>query len=529
MIALDTLRLARRIDCLLAPWHDKPVPGVTIGVVQDGKLAIHRSAGLASLEFGVPIGPQTVFRIASVSKQFTSAAILMLAGEGRLALDDKASAYLPGLPDMGVTIRHLLHNTSGIRDMLEIMRMGGADLGTPVKPDDLLACIKRQRGLNFEPNTAYLYSNSNFLLLGRIAEQVSGETLGRFLHHRIFDPLGMTRTRLTERVSEPVADLATGYIPDADGRYSRAAHGFPLHGEGGLVSGVEDLALWSRYLDTDGEALAEELAERHFFDNGEENFYARGQTRRTRRTLPTVSHGGLWPGYRTEFLRVPDLGMTVIAITNNAGADPNHLGLQVLDILLDCRPGTPPVPPHPAQDTAQRIAGRWVSPNHDATLDASVEAGRLVLRSNGLPIKPTALEDGWVGTVHGSVALMLRWHADDRLELEGSAGRRSFWCRAAPAPLPDGLAGTYESPEIAARWTLAEGPDGWTVHVSGPVVAAAGPWTLLPIEGELMRVVVAGGLYDAWLDVKAVVGEGRVSGLLVNGGRVKRVHFSRVP
>src|SRR5579863_2394595 len=163
MSDLKPLLLDRRVERLLAPWRQSIGPGVTIGVVIGDDLAIHQSAGMASLELGVPIGSETTFRIASVSKQFTCAAILLLAAEGRLSVDDEVRSHLPALPDLGhrITLDHLMHNTSGIRDMLEIMRLGGVDLGQPCEPRDLLDGVCRQRGLNFTPGSRYLYSNSN--------------------------------------------------------------------------------------------------------------------------------------------------------------------------------------------------------------------------------------------------------------------------------------------------------------------------------------------------------------------------------
>src|SRR6516164_2998000 len=126
---LDELLVRRRVERLLAPWQNKGGPGVTLGVVLGRELAVHESAGMASLELGAPIGPQTTFRIASVSKQFTCAAILRLAAEGRLAIEDDIRSHISALPDLGhrVTLAHLMHNTAGIRDMLEIMRLGGVD------------------------------------------------------------------------------------------------------------------------------------------------------------------------------------------------------------------------------------------------------------------------------------------------------------------------------------------------------------------------------------------------------------------
>ena len=222
------LALRRQARRLLAPWDRAGSPGATLGLVRDGALVLQESAGAASLELGVPIGPETCFRIASVSKQFTCAAILLLAEEGRLAVEDDIRHWLPELPDFGarISIDHLMRNCSGIRDMLELMRLGGTDLSHPTQPEHLMAAIRRQRGLNFAPGTRFLYSNSGFMLLGRIVEAAAGEALGTFLERRILAPLGMTRTRHTPDVTEVVPGLATGYFPQGEG-FIRAQHGFP--------------------------------------------------------------------------------------------------------------------------------------------------------------------------------------------------------------------------------------------------------------------------------------------------------------
>lgn len=189
MTDLATRALENRIDSLIAPWNG-PGPGITVGVVRGGDLIAHRHAGLASIEHGVPIDDRTRFRIASVSKQFTCAAILLLAERGLLDLAAPAGSLLPNLPDAyaAITVAQLMHNTSGIRDMLEIQRHGGGDLGTPIVASDLLEGILRQRTLNFEPGSRYLYSNSNFFLLGLIVETVTGDALEDVLAREIFAP-----------------------------------------------------------------------------------------------------------------------------------------------------------------------------------------------------------------------------------------------------------------------------------------------------------------------------------------------------
>jgi D-aminopeptidase len=153
----EQLRLQRRVDRLLSPWQRRNGPGVSIGLVRNDALVLHRCAGMANIELGVPIGPATTFRIASVSKQFTCAAILLLAAEGKLRVQDDVRDHIAAFPDLGqrITLAHLMHNTSGIRDMFEIMRLGGVDLAQPCRAEDLLDAVCRQRGLNFTPGTRF--------------------------------------------------------------------------------------------------------------------------------------------------------------------------------------------------------------------------------------------------------------------------------------------------------------------------------------------------------------------------------------
>nr|WP_283949585.1 serine hydrolase domain-containing protein [Limobrevibacterium gyesilva] len=529
--------LDRRVARLLAPWDRTDLPGMTVGVVRDGELVVHRQAGMASLELGVKLGPDSAFRIASVSKQFTCAAILMLAAEGRLGVADDVHAHLPELPDFGarITIAHLMHNTSGLRDMLEIMRLGGVDLSVPCSRADLLAGICRQRGLNFAPGSRYMYSNSNFLLLGLIVERLTGETLPDFLDTRIFAPLGMLRTRMVESTTDVVPHLATGYLPrNGDGGgWMRAAHGFPLGGEGGLVSSVEDLALWVRNMSTGrvgGAALVQALETQAPFTNGRSNNYARGLQVRSYRGVRAVDHGGLWPGYKTEFLRVPETGFAVICISNNGASDPYHLAHAVLDAAIEARPGVHPVRALPPAEALAGLPGRYLDPASGATLDMTLNGGTPMGCANGVPfqLRPTA--DGRLAASRSAEDFTAALSADgDTLEVEADAGFTSSYRRVAPgAALPAGLEGAYESPDIGAVWTLAEKDGALTVQVAGPLMKN-GPWEIEPIEGDVIRIYPPSNLYRAWLDVRVLRGaDGAVTGLNVNGGRARHLVFTRM-
>ena len=534
MTNIDMTLLTRRVGELVAPWAAPETPGVAVAVVRDGELVLHRCAGFASLELGVPVGPGTTFRIASVSKQFTCAAALLLAQEGRLDVEALARRYLPELPEFGtpVTVAQLMHNVSGIRDMLEIMRQGGVDLGYPVTQADLLAGICRQRGLNFTPGSRYLYSNSNFLLLGLIVERISGETLPAFLARRIFAPLGMRRTRMTPSVAEPAPGLATGYLPK-DAGWVRAAHAFPMGGEGGLVSCVEDLALWDRNYITHqvgGAALTEALETQVDFTGGARCCYACGLRVSPYRGVRTVGHGGLWPGYKTEFLRAPGRGVTVVCITNNGASDPYHLAHDILDVVLDGLPGVHAVPPMPARESLDALAGRWLDRDSGMTVDISVTAsGQPMGNTHGVPFRLTPTEDGRLEAARSGGDFWCALAPDDTLAVELDAGVRGTYHRVVPgAALPEGLVGRYANADMAAIWTIGEDADGMAVRVHGPVAAEGGPWVVEPVEGDIFRIWMPGTLFKGWLDVRLLRSGGRVSGLRVTGNRARQLVYARL-
>lgn len=537
MSDLGLLALRRQAESLLAPWNHPDSPGATIGLVRDGALALHLQAGMASLELGVPIGPETRFRIASVSKQFTCAAILLLAEEGLLDPDDPVAEHLPELPDLGATITldHLMRNCSGLRDMLELMRLGGADLSHPCDADALMAAVGRQRGLNFPPGQRFLYSNTGFMLLGRVVERVSGEPLGRFLQRRILDPLGMSRTRHTPSTTEVVPGLATGYLPRGRG-FARAQHGFALGGEGGLVSCVEDLALWDRALAGGrvvGRAVAEALEAQAPFENGMMNAYARGLEVARHRGLRTVDHGGLWPGFRTCFLRVPALDLAVIAIANHGGVDAHLLAHRLLDAAIEGLPGVHPVPPMPPRAALAPLQGRWIAPESATTVEFALDAeGNPTATQHGVPFALLPDTEGRLRARRGAFAftLTLPQDGDETLLVETSAGEVTRFRRApATAAAPPDIGGTWRCEELDVLWTIAPDEDGGlAVQVHGPA-ACAGPWAVTPIAEDALRIAMPGTLFQGWADARVLRdAAGGLLGLSVSGARALDLRFERI-
>ena len=193
--------LTARVDRLFAEWGTPGSPGCVLGVIRDGKLIYARGYGLANLEYNLPLTPKSVLNIASVSKQFTAASILLLAQRGALSLDDDIRKYVPEIPAYNaepITIRHLLNHTSGIRDWYDLMNLaspiGDLSVGRPIEDADMLAVIARQKETNFPPGSEYSYSNSGYSLLSVIVKRTSGKTLREFAEANIFAPLGMSHT-----------------------------------------------------------------------------------------------------------------------------------------------------------------------------------------------------------------------------------------------------------------------------------------------------------------------------------------------
>ena len=321
--------LQQRLDRLFNSVTPRGAPGCVVGVQRGGELLFRGAYGLASLELAVPLTPRSRFRIASVSKQFTVTAVLMLAAMGRLRLDDEVHVHVPELAPLPhpVTLEQLMRNTSGLPDFLEMLRLGGVGLEARIDRATMLRCIARNRHLNFAPGSRFLYSNSNFLLLGLVVERLAGCSLGDFLQQQVFGPLGLHDTVLEVACDTPLPGLATPYLPDGQGGWRRAMHGFEHGGEGGLVSCIDDLLLWSRELGRTAPgrlpvAPLAQLASPTQLTAGQPSPYARGMEHSVVDGLSAVGHGGLWPGFRTELLHLVDSGLSVVVISNNGASQP---------------------------------------------------------------------------------------------------------------------------------------------------------------------------------------------------------------
>jgi CubicO group peptidase (beta-lactamase class C family) len=327
------------IDQVFAQWNRTDSPGCAVGIYKDGEIVFAKGYGMSNLEHGIPIAPDSIFHVASVSKQFATFCIGLLEEEGKLSVDDEVRAYVPRLPDFGhrITIRHLIHHTSGIRDQWELLRYAGWRQEDLVTEEDVMTLLERQTDLNFEPGEKYLYSNSGYTLLAVIINAVTGKTIREFAHERIFAPLGMTRTHFHMDHTEIVPGRTQAYLPRDGGGYRISIPEFALSGATSLFTTVEDLAKWDRNFTT-AEAGSPELIakmqERGKLRDGEEISYGWAIDNTTYRGARVVGHSGADHGYRAHFLRLPDYGIAVSCLANLSTMTPGLLCEQVVDALI---------------------------------------------------------------------------------------------------------------------------------------------------------------------------------------------------
>lgn len=404
------------VDAIFAEYDLPGSPGCALGVIREGEFVYQRGYGMANLEYDLPITPDSVFRIGSVSKQFTAMTILLLQEAGELSLDEDIRTYLPAMPDFGepITVADLMHHTSGIRDYLTLMTLAGYRDEDYYDAPELYRLMTRQRQLNFMPGEEFLYSNSGYFLLGQIVESVAGKTLAQAAAELIFEPLGMNATHFHDDTDRIVPSRATGYASAPGGGFQVSMTTLPIVGDGGVFTTVNDLLAWDRNfydnrLGKGDPELISRWQEQAVLDNGEQLPYAAGINVGNHRGLRLLSHGGAFVGFRADILRYPDQRFGVITLCNFAAANPSRLARQVAEQYLDEQMEPPRERevaatedaeaeqeefPLPAAELRQ-YAGRYVSTELGAEYLLEVSNGHLrwdISERFGAAMTPTATD-----------------------------------------------------------------------------------------------------------------------------------------
>lgn len=330
----------QEIDEIFQAFDGTRTPGCALGVSLEGEPVLLRAYGMADLEHGVPNTVSTVFEPGSVSKQFTAAATIILALDGKISLDEDIRKYIPELPDYGdvVTIRHLLHHSSGLRDWGSVAGIEGWPRTRRAHTHmHVLDIASRQLSLNYPPGEYYSYTNTGYNLQAILVERVSGMSFAEFSRTRIFEPLGMTRTQWRDDFMRIVPDRAMAYTRTRDGEWATLMPFENVHGNGGLLTTAEDQLRFTRNLETGelgGPRFIEEMHRQSVLNSGQVHFYAGGLQLRTYKGVPIVEHSGSTAGYRGHLARFPDQGLAVSVTCNASTASAGGLLKQVADLYL---------------------------------------------------------------------------------------------------------------------------------------------------------------------------------------------------
>lgn len=394
------------VDTIFAEYDRAGSPGCALGVIQDGEFIYRRAYGEANLEYGIALDADSVFRTGSVAKQFTGMLILLLEESGALGLDDDLREWIPEMPDLGpITVRHLLHHTSGLRDYLVLTELAGYREQEFYTPEQLLGLLGRQQALNFAPGEGFLYSNTGYFLLGLIAERASGKGMHELGEAMIFGPLGMTSTQFYADTTQLVPRRASGYAPGDEG-FVISMTTLPIVGDGSVFTSVNDLLAWDRNfydnrLGNKDPALIERWLTPGRLNSGEVAGahaaieYAAGIITKQWRGAHEVGHGGGFVGFRAEIVRYPEHRISVITLCNVATATAPRLARQVAEVFLgellepraepasgDTRNAAPREQPGDEfslpVSRLREFQGRYVSRELGVTYSLEIRDGRLV-------------------------------------------------------------------------------------------------------------------------------------------------------
>jgi len=531
---------ALRADSVFQRFDRTDSPGCSLGVYQDGKILYARGYGMASLEHGVALSPRSVLDVGSISKQFTAMSILMLQREGKLSLDDPIRKYIPEMPPYAdrITLRRALSQTSGLRDLYVMMGQTGRTFAGDTI--DALRVITHSAEPNYEPGARYLYTNSGWILAAQIVYRLTGKTLAQFAEERIFGPLGMHDTRYLADVATIIPNGAEGYAPRPGGgfRVASSTYDGAIMGAGAVHTSVEDFGVWLNNYDVatvgsrdiiETMTTPTKLNDGGPATSGPNMAYAVGLTVGTLRGLRVVAHGGSWAGYRGHFLRFPDQHFAVATFYNLTTSGPDSLARKVAGIYLGDRmqpdsdaawiaalDGAPPA--NLPASGFRALAGVWRNVERGEVRRTRLVGDTLfVIGAERTRMVP--LGEGRFRAGPGTEVRFDNPEAPSRMVVRTTAEpityTRADSVALTPAQLAE-YAGDYRSDEVETTHT-------WKVE-KGQLVVYANDRRLGVLEPSYKDGFTRGTtVVDVQRDAK-----GRVTGYVVEAGRVRHLRFTRV-
>lgn len=461
--------LDQKINAIFKTYNRTDGPGCAVSVIRNDTVVFSKGFGMANLEYDIPISPSTVFDIASVSKQFTGFAISKMIQDGEIFGQDDIRKYLPDVPSFGktITINHLLHHSSGLRDWPEALAMAGWRWDEVFSFDDIMRMVKTQKALDFEPGTKYSYSNTGYNLLAAIVEKVSGMTFRSWTDKNIFKPLGMTSSKFQDDYTEIIKNLAHSYEPTANG-FGNVPGALTAYGSSSLFTTVEDLSKWVINFDRQIKQKSPvyiNMLNLGKLDNGKSIPYGYGLETGTDRGIRTVSHTGGWASYRTIISSYPDQSLSIIILSNSGDFNPSQYSSKIADLFLSKKWQTTPTVFNKVRDYPTVVLDSAIARKYTGTyllrpgklITISYEDGRLMTQATGEPKFPTEAKSDstiWIEAYGAPMTFvkgksgkinMLKYRDIDVIRVKA-------W--VADPKLLYQYTGTYYSEELAAEYKI---------------------------------------------------------------------------
>ncbi|MEO1484554.1 MAG: serine hydrolase [Bacteroidota bacterium] len=536
------------IDSLLSIKGNKP--GYALGLVKNDELVYSKGYGNANLDYNIPISDSTAFYIGSMAKQFTAAALLILQQEGKLDFKKEIIHYLPDFPkyDDDITVEHLVHHTSGIRETNSLQLFQGVNVKFEevFTTDDLYQLIKKQKELNFIPGTEYRYSSGGYAVLAKIVEKVSNQPFRTFLRERIFKPLKMENTFVCDNHNEVVPNRAVSYWPIENGGYERRNQVFDAYGDGGIITTVQDLAKWDTafYHDVLGVSdFSNKMYKKGTLQNGNTIDYALALNVWGYKGKQVVQHNGGMLGFRVDMVRFPDEKVTIILLGNSAYLNPTGDALKIADVLLEGtfdkeRPQESSEPREYVKDvqvpksiSEARVGYYWtdetnyyrrISFQNDSLF---LDAGNILERSY---LKAISQNEYVLHGSNGATRVLFQTENDKpSLNIHFGTVKRSFrkFDAAPPQSLEelDKYVGVYESEELGTTYTFFKHEDELYLKINRNT-----PTQVYPLETD-SRMVWNGKkmLWIGFGEIKFDVDTETVKGFTIGDQRVSDVYFKK--
>ncbi|HZS04447.1 MAG TPA: serine hydrolase domain-containing protein [Blastocatellia bacterium] len=529
--------LNAQVDKVFAQYDKPDSPGCALAVIRDGAVIYKHGYGMADLDHDIPITPSTVFHVASVSKQFTAMAIMLLAKEGMISLDDPVRKYVPELRDFAapVTIRHLLHHTSGLRDQWNLLIMAGWRLSEDVvRDDDILDLVSRMKALNFKPGDQHLYCNTGYTLLALIVKRVTGQSLRDYAETFIFKPLGMSRTFFRDDHTVTVKQQAYAFQSGPNNSFKLSVPNYDTVGASSLLTTVEDLARWDQnFYDkrVGGQQVIEQMQTTGTLNDGEKIDYAFGLAVGKYRGLKIVEHGGADAGYRSDLLRFPEQRFSVACLCNLGSTNPGQLARKVADIWLAGQLA-PEAPERKQGESAitlteeemkSKVGSYWNARTEDLAR-VSINQGRLYLSIPGYnrALTPLGSNRFQMTDQPGEVTFESPAGGGSGQMIIKAEGRKPIIFDAMPAASPTTAQlaeyeGNYYSDELDATYRVALKDDRLVV-----MRRKYNPTPLAPVFRDGFTTLSILG------HVRFTRDEGqRVNGFIISAGRIRGLRFVR--